>query len=163
MLGCKDMDEHFAPTSGQVVAHAARSVALLHAVESTIAVATTNATILHSVALEASRLVESLEQYTGSTALDPEGRACELLEQASQTVGRLHQGCQRKLHAAQNAKELRSDDGVADAWHDMMDAAASCHNALQDARDRLLDLDALQSPRRAVYTNVDELFTDLGA
>lgn len=162
-MECDTVDHRLLPTSGQVVAHAARSVALLHAIESTITVVSSNATIIHSVTHDVIKLIDGIDSYSGDALLDPEGRACHLFIQAAETASRLHRRCPDAIAAAHRDNDLRDDDGVVDAWEDLMAALSDYHNAIEDLRDRILTVDALKSPRGAIYTNVDTLLADLGA
>lgn len=163
MLECDDVDHRLEPTSGQVVAHAARSVALLHVIESTIEVVTSNAAIVRSVTSDLLALIDRVDEYDGDALLDPEGRACDLFEKASQSALRLYETCPTKIAAAKRDHNLRDDDGVVDAWQDLMAALADYHNAIQDLRDRILTVDALKSPRSRAYSDIEELLVNLGA
>jgi hypothetical protein len=158
----QDMNERLGPTSGQVVAQAARNVALLNAIESTVKMVASNMTIIRSMNQDIIPLIERIEAYDGESLLDPDGRAAELLVQAAHTAKRLYDDAIKRCEAAKADRRLCDDDGVAAVWSELTTALADYHNNLEDLRDHVETADSLKSPRGRVYTDVGSLLADLG-
>lgn len=154
---------HVGPTSGQVQAQAARSVALLNAIEGTITRLVSDTEITYTLVRESRLFLESLKSSERTELLDPEGRACDLFKQGSAASLRLYNKCIDKRNAARTATELSSEDGVAEAYTGFIAALADLHNVLEDIRDTMATLDAELSPVVGVAASHAELLALLKA
>jgi hypothetical protein len=152
------------PSSGQVQAQAMRSVTLLNAIESTVLNLASNTTILRAMANDTRGLIAELEGRDLDQLIDPDGRTCELLEQAAEGAHRVYKKALAKREAARRDHLLRGEDGVEDAYTSYIAAIADFHNALEDARNMVADIDALKSPvAGGAFTDVDAMFAALEA
>ncbi len=159
----RDDDIEFqSPTSGQVQAQAARSVTLLNAIEAAVTRAHSNATLLSTLAEEMEKASAGLAQIKSHSALDPEGRANDLLKKAAAAAARIHEDADMKMHSARADGNLTCDDGVDDAYAELADAAAAMHNAVEVYRDVLETIEALDSPvGDKLYTEPGDIFADI--
>lgn len=151
------------PTSSQVQAQAARSVALLNAIEATITRCVADADIIAVMNRELSQFREYLRTGEPEGLLDPEGRACDLFEQASGTALRLYNKSIAHRNSARRDTRLSGDDGVDDAFTHLITELAHFHNLLEDTRDSMATIDAERSPVAGSASNVDELLSKLKA
>mgnify|MGYP001486552052 CR=1 FL=1 len=149
-------------SSGQVQAQAARSLALLHASESTVRHLTGNAEISRIAARDLERLAQRLRAEHPRPDLDPEGRTADLLRQCAEGAERLHASEIKRRDAARRECRLTGDDGVEDACTDCIAAIAEYHAVVSDLCDALLVSTAAASPRHEVlYTDADALVADI--
>lgn len=158
-----DGDNDFeCPTSGQVQAQAARSVTLLNAIEAAVTRAHSNASLLHTLAAEMEQAAAGLSRIEGRVALDPEGRASELLKKAAAAAARIHEDADMRMHSAREDNELTCDDGVEDAFAELAAAAAAMHDAVENYRDILETIEALDSRvGDKLYAEPESLFADI--
>ena len=152
-----DLGSHSGPTSSQVQAQAARSVALLNAIEATVTRCTADAEIIGVLNREFSRFLEYLKTHEPVGLLDPEGRACDLFEQASSTALRLYNKCIERRESARRDTRLTGEDGVEDAFTALISELADFHNILEDTRDSMSTLDAERSEVVGRASSADEL------
>lgn len=158
-----DLGTHARPTSSQVQAQAARSVALLNAIEATVTRCVADAEILAVMNREFSKFLEFLRTSEPEALLDPEGRACELFEQGSSTALRLYNKCIARRDSARRDTRLTGEDGVEDAFSQLISELADFHNILEDTRDAMATIDAERSPAVGSATGADELLAKLKA
>lgn len=144
---------------GQVQAQAARSVAFLNAIESTVSNLTTDAQLMHAMAGEASALINQLHDMPIESPLDQDGRICELLRQSADTSDRIHERAVMRREIARRDKRLNGADGVEDAYTVFIDAAAALHNLTEDLLDVVLTRDSILSNTSGQrFDSVDALF-----
>jgi cell division septum initiation protein DivIVA len=149
-------------TSGRLQAEAARSVAFLNAIESTVSHLVTNAQIATAMAKECHQIAESMSAAPIEAALDPEGRVCDLLRQAADGLSRVHARCSAKEQAARGDQGLSGEDGVADAYAGFLESISHWHDALEELRERIETMDALVSESGgATYADVDEMLSTI--
>ena len=149
-------------SSGQLQAQAARTVAFLHLIESTIQRLTGNTEVLRTAIRESKRVVDHIRAEGPPTPLDPEGRACELLEQAAAVAERVYQRTVGQRDSANRDARLSDEDGVVDAFDQLVEALADFHNQIGELREAVLIHDArLAGPSGRVYDDVDAMFADI--
>lgn len=157
-----DEDAFSSPTSGEVQAQAARSLTLLNAIETAVTRASTNAELLTTIAGEFQSAADGLAKIAAGTVLDPEGRASHLLHLAAAAAARIYEGAVKSKNSAQADHRLTSEDGVETAFAQFAAAAASVHDAVENYRDHLETLDALNSRRgEKVYAESDDMIADI--
>ena len=151
-------------SSGQVQAQAARTIAFLHLIESTIQRLTSNTEFLRTAAREVERFNVSIRASEPLRPLDPEGRACLLLDQAAETAERVYNRAVRECESARGDGRLTSDDGVVDAFEAEVEAVADFHNQVVEMREAVLLHNARAlGPSGRVYADVDEMFADIAS
>lgn len=152
----------YTPTSVQ--AFAARNLQLLRVIESTVDSLTADTRILQAMFNDLQPLTDAIRsQGSEGDVIDPEQRVCNQLQQAMDTLARMHATATHKHAAACNDHRLTEDDGVADAWSDYMQAMQHMHDALHDLHDAVATHDALVAPvQPQVYGSAEELFKALG-
>lgn len=149
------------PTSHQLQAQAARSAYLLTAIENAVTNLASNTSIIQTLANEMKAFIQRFAGYEGHELLDPEGRACDLLEKAAAGALRLYEDALRRRESARDDPRLVDDDGVVDSFTGYISALADYHNALENLHDTIATLDSLQSPVVGRFEDVDHLLSAL--
>jgi hypothetical protein len=158
-----ELSSHAKPTSSQVQAQAARSVALLNAIEATVSRCTADAAIIAVLNSEFAKFLEYLRTSEPEGLLDPEGRACDLFEQGSNTALRLYnKAVERREHARRDTR-LTGEDGVEDAYTELIAELADFHNVLEDIRDSMATIDSERSKVVGSANTADDLLAQLKA
>jgi hypothetical protein len=100
-----------------------------------------------------------------SVRLDADGRVCESLESVQAAVLSMHEDMVAKRDAARRACELREEDGVVEAYDEVIQSAADLHDAVNTVRWCIREHDADQEERgpRKSYSaeDIDSLIADL--
>lgn len=162
----KSLDRPIRPeelvSSAQVQAQAARSLALLLAIESTIERLTQNAAITRIVAREVESFNDRLRAQHSGADLDPEGCASELLLRSAELAERVHAREVARREAARRDHRLNGDDGVEEACSDYIAALAEYHTAVGELRETLLIAKARRSAvGNTLYDDADALVADI--
>lgn len=127
----------------QVLASDARSLEVLRDIEATV---DTLAWYRRRVDSDAD-FVESTVDLINRSAdvlvtLDADGAICASLEDAQRGIETFRaEQCERR-EAARRAPELREDDGVVDAYDEVIEAAARLHDAINTVRWCIMEHDA---------------------
>lgn len=108
--------------------------------------------------------LEAVESFTKSVLAEKKGVFSEdeiipSLEQSQDVLKRIHDGLQARLQAAKSAPELRSDDGVDDAYAQAIDAVLSYNAAIERLRWAILEHNAdMEGPHNPkVLTSEDDI------
>lgn len=96
--------------------------------------------------------------------IDEDGSIIESLEGTRDILGSIHAKFLRKCEAAKNAKELHEDDGVVEAYYDMLNATSDLHNAINTLCWVIGEHDADFEPVApgGPYSSPEELFAAMG-
>jgi hypothetical protein len=116
---------------GQVVKYQAlRSVDFLKQIDDTIYACCVERDLLHDLAGKAQELVQTL--HRAEKAVDPDGKALKGLEAARDALASAYDQHQSMRNSAANDPALHEDDGVVEAFDNLLDAMAAAHNAMND-------------------------------
>lgn len=151
------------PTPASVQAFASRNLQLLRAIETTIDSLAADCEIIHTLCDDMAQRNEKLRQSMRVEKMDPEGRTVQLLAQCADSIGRIHADAQRRRQSAVDDKQLKSEDGVVEAYDDYLEALNRFHDGVAELHDLIETHDALlEKPSDVVYGSADELFKALG-
>ncbi len=137
-----------------------RSLQLLRAIDNTILWVNRLAAQLHSDANFAEKLTAVLKDIDGE--IDRDGLISEQLEKAQASVNELYNVLIKKREYGRD-DEMLSDDGIEDAYTEVIAVASDLHNNLNDLRWAINEHDADLSKTSKTYTNAKELLKDLAA
>jgi hypothetical protein len=158
MLAHRAFDNQFA---GEIAGVAARSVALLDAIEDTVNSLAGHTEVLRLISDQGRRILAQLAEAPPPGVIDSNGSISEDLRRtAAKTLKDYHDAIERR-NCARNAPELTPEDGVEDAYTNHIQALADLHNTIEDMRDAMETLDSMHSPVVGSFANVDDLFTAL--
>ncbi|WP_150574529.1 hypothetical protein [Pandoraea aquatica] len=116
---------------GQFVGfEAARSVDLLKAIDDTIYACEQQRRMMEQFTGAAGEFVQSLKRT--DHAIDEDGSVLAALEAARDAIHQVYAQHKRKREAAAGDHRLCEDDGVVDAYDQLLDGIASAHTALND-------------------------------
>lgn len=141
---------------------AARSIALLSAIEKTVSALCGNTEALNFLTTQASSLVEIIANSDWTSEIDPNGALALQLTNVSDRLKRDYTDAIARRQAARDDPALTSDDGVEDAYTAFIASLADLNNLIEELRDVMQTIDAQKSPTTGKqYTNVDDLFADI--
>lgn len=115
---------------------------------------------MHSDANFAEKLTAVLKDIDGE--IDRDGLISEQLEKAQASVNELYNVLIKKREYGRD-DEMLSDDGIEDAYTEVIAVASDLHNNLNDLRWAINEHDADLSKTSKTYTNAKELLKDLAA
>lgn len=138
-----------------------RSLDLLRAIDKTISSVNRLAAQLHADAGFAEKLISALKDINDE--IDPEGSISEQLEKAQTTVNKLYDNLIIRRESSREDERLSDEDGIEDAYTEVIAAAADLQNNLNDLRWAINEHDADLSKTSKTYTNAKELLKDLAA
>ena len=145
-----------------VQAFASRNLHFLSAIEITIDRLGADRQILYTLANDAEKNLEELKSNPAGTAIDPEGRICQLLTRCIETAGRIFRDATEKHKAACAVSLLTPEDGVADTYVEYIDSLREFHDVMAAFLEWVESHDALlEAPGDRTYGNADELFEAL--
>lgn len=146
-------------TPSRVQAYAGRALDLLQAIEKTIDCLVDNCDFLAVMSSGVTKQLDLLQKSAGETALDPEGRVCDLLSKCLDSVERMHHVAIKKRDAASADERLYKDDGVVEAYEAFLSALSHHHDVVHELKEWIETHDALQAPAIGpVYGSADDLF-----
>lgn len=154
-----------ATTPAGVQAYASRSLDFLQAIEKTVGFLRENGAVLRTLSngIEAELAKLKRIEPANATPLDPEGRVCELLDQCTALLERVHGNNSRRCEAARSDQRLRDDDGVVDAYEDFLAAVDEHHTLIHELKEWIRTYDSLlEQPSGTTYKDVDDLFRAMG-
>ena len=146
----------------RMVGATARDLELLDAIDETIAALDL---IKEQMVFHTQTVNNEIERVKNNPhILDENGDVISSIEETRDIVGAVHAKFLSKCEAAQKDHHLHEDDGVVDAYYDMLNAAADLHNALNalcwviGEHDADLERVAPSGP----YSSAEDLFAALG-
>lgn len=148
----------------KVVDEAAREISLLDAIEQTLDSLKLDQRMFGALAGHAEYVAERLESAkSNGNLIDSEGQLSGLFEKAQSLAEDYYQALIRKREIAMVDDRLCDEDCVVDAFTDAIATAADLHNSLNRLRWAIGEHDAdLDKPKGKVYSDVDEMFSDMG-
>lgn len=146
-----------------VLSATARDLALLNAIEETIDALSLEAKQLGSLAEFAFDTAERIKKIDPVKALDPEGTLERILLAGQEKAEEYCETLKAKRQAGRDDCRLRRDDGIEDAYNDVIESVVELHNGLNELRWAVLVHDGLLSPAIGEPTaDVDALFAKVG-
>jgi len=160
-----DMNTHEASkfrALNRIVGATARDLDLLEAIDKTIAVLDL---IKEQMSYHTNTVRGEIVRVRGyAKVIDEDGSIVKSLEETRDLLGSVHAKFVRKCESAKRSEELCEDDGVVEAYYDMLNAAADLHNAINSLCWAIGEHDAdFDEPLPGgPYTSSDDLFAALG-
>lgn len=147
--------------SGQLQAEAERTLAFLHAVESTVSAVVENTAVLNMLAEQVTVLTNKLVQLPRTaTVLDPHGRAKEKMRLAADGATRLREVAFACSASCKHSLVISDDDGLVDCVAAWIDALTTFHDATTRLRETVESLDAwAHVPAEALFDDMDAMAT----
>lgn len=143
---------------------AARSLALLQAIELTVTSLASDTEVFNLFAKHASDLAKGLVETEHAELLDKDGATAAKFKAGAEAIARLHARAIRRRDAARKDGRLTDEDGVEDAFDAYIASLADFHNEVESLRELMENLDSLKEPALPeVFTDVDALIASLKA
>ena len=147
-------------SSSGVQALAARNLELLRIIEDTVDCLAADSNLVRSIA-EAYKEIQA-KLTPGDNEIDPSGRTRAALEKASDSCVRIHNDAKARHLSATRDPQLRSDDGVIDAYSELMTVVDELHDAVENLSEWItVHDDVLQPTTGSTFDSVDSLFESL--
>lgn len=141
-------------------AFAARNLELLAAIENTLDALSTDIRLFRAIDAGYAELHDKLQDM--DTEIDAGGRIQAMLEKAGAACARIYRDASARHQSACQDPQLQTDDGVADAYADCMQALRALHDTIEMLREWIATHDAvLQPATAAVYASAGDLFAAL--
>jgi hypothetical protein len=146
----------------RMVGATARDLDLLGKIEKTISALNQ---IKEQMTYHTATVCSEIERVkTDPNVIDEDGSIIESLEETRDLLGTVHAQFVKKCEAAKKASELREEDGVVEAYYDMLNATADLHNAINTLCWTIgeHDVDLEDKTPHGPFSSADELFAALG-
>ena len=159
-----DMNTHKASkfrALNRIVGATARDLDLLEAIDKTI---TALDLIKEQMVYHTETVSREIDRVKNDPKIiDEDGSIVRSIEETRDTLGAVHAKFVKKCEAAKQAEELREDDGVVDAYYDMINSTADLHNAINALCWAIGEHDAdLDETLPGSFDNADDLFAAMG-
>ena len=149
-------------TAASVQAMTARNLQFLQAIETTVNHLGSDSQLLSSIAHGFEEILGALKQRDNGQVIDSEGVICASLFNASEATSRIYARATAARQSACDDKQLRSDDGVVEAFDEYIEAVTSVHDLVEEIKDWIETHDAALEPSTGVvYSSVDDLMAAL--
>ena len=146
------------PSGAQALA--ARNLDLLRAIENTVDCLAADTDLVRSISATYAEIQTKLSPNT--TEIDPTGHICSVLEKASGSCARIYEDAKMRHLSAKRDPQLRSDDGVVDAYDELMAVINQLHDTIEELCEWIANHDAILQPTTgASFETVDSLFESL--
>lgn len=146
------------PSGAQALA--ARNLDLLRAIENTVDCLATDTDLVRSICATYAEIQTKLS--SAQTEIDPTGHICAVLEKASGSCSRIYEDAKKRHLSAAKDPQLRSDDGVVDAYDEFMVAIHQLHDTIEELAEWIATHDAVLQPTTGeTFEGVDGLFDAL--
>jgi hypothetical protein len=107
------------------------------------------------------REIQRLKDTSG--VIDEDGSIILMLEETRDVLGQSHAALIKQCATVRKAPELHPDDGVVEAFCEVLDSTAALHNAVNDLCWAIGEHDAdLDEKLPGSYSNADDLFAAMG-
>jgi hypothetical protein len=147
-----------------VEALAARNLQFLALIENTIDRVSGDTDHIRVMSKAVVACLESLQKANDVKLIDPEGRLCELLGKTAEMARRMYADASGAHESACGDRLLQPDDGVVEAFSELMEAVTELHACSEELRDWVEIHDALlEEPTGATYTNAADLIAALNS
>ena len=157
---------HYVATTGvsvRVQELTARNLHLLQAIESTLSVLDSDTNLLGAVTGAFHEIAERLQKEVPEQKIDAQGRACNALSLAADSVRRMHARATEQHKSACDDPRLTQEDGVARAYESYIEGLEHAFDAIQSLKDWIENHDALLEPAlEGTFTSVGDLFAAMG-
>ena len=154
-FACPDVSASGVETAAQ------RDLDLLNAIDRTVSNLSFTSGILRTMAKDVEDRIALVERAEVTELIDPTGNTCELLNKAADSARRIHENLLRRKGSAVRDRSLTDEDGVVDAYDELIDVTACFHNLVEDLRDAIETKDSLRSPVVGSFSNVEDLIAAL--
>ena len=142
----------------RVLGDTSRDIGLLGAIESTLDALSLSENEIKGLANFAEEASERIAGLTPQKQIDPEGKIVDLLEKAQERVHEYYLALIIKRNSAIADTRLCEEDGIVEAYKEIISTAADLHNGLNSLRWAIMEHDAdLDTPTGRVFTNANEL------
>lgn len=148
--------DYVAAFGRRVAAEAARDLELLSNIEETCGALAFQADMARRAVDAALELARRVHDSKGPV-LDLDGEVVRTFASAQDLIANAVRALDRKRGAAIRAPELCADDGVVEAYDEMVAATRDFHDALGELTTAILEHDADLSPAVGKPTSADEL------
>ena len=140
-----------------------RSIGLLNLIENTIQSVTADAETAFAIARMTSAFEKRLRAHPPSKRLASSDAVIEKIRGGAGEIAELHGlALSSKARVAEDSR-VSDEDGVLEAFDQVIDAFAQAHDALEDLAECLAEIDAdFDAPGPTTYANADEMFSALG-
>jgi hypothetical protein len=146
------------PSGAQALA--ARNLDLLRAIENTVDCLVADTNLVRSICATYEEIQTKLS--SSQTVIDPTGHICSVLEKASGSCARIYEDSKKRHMSAVRDPQLRSDDGVVDAYDEFMVVINQLHDTIEELCDWIATHDAVLQPTTGeTFASVDSLFDAL--
>lgn len=147
----------------EITGMAQRSIALIDTIDGVIDALRGDTELFRFMAEQGQKMAQAIKCSERDTPIDSDGAISGHLREAA---AKMLMGYNRAIAQRESARldpELREDDGVVEAFTDLIGALADSHNSLEDLREAMETKDAMISAATGeVYTDVDKMFADMG-
>lgn len=152
---------HRAPA--RVQALASRNLQVLQAIENTVSCLSSDVQLIHSIAGAFEEIHGILSKHPADHQIDPEGVVRGALAKASAACVRMHNAAKAKHRSACEDHQLRSEDGVTDAYEAYLTAVDGAHDCIEGLKEWIATHDAILEPDLpGSFSDVDALFEAMG-
>jgi hypothetical protein len=146
------------PSGAQALA--ARNLDLLCAIENTVDCLVADTNLVRSICATYEEIQTKLS--SSQTEIDPTGHICSVLEKASGSCARIYEDSKKRHLSAVRDPQLRSDDGVVDAYDEFMGVINQLHDTIEELCEWISTHDAVLQPTTGeTFASVDSLFDAL--
>lgn len=140
---------------------ATRSVDLLKAIDDTIYACAVLKETISALATEAHNQIGNLKR--ADSPADPDGSIQQKLEAARDSLAALYKMFVTRRDSAHNDKRLSDEDGVVDAYDQLLDTIADTHNVMNElcwvVGEQAAEYD---KPLEGEFESADDLFKAMG-
>lgn len=142
---------------------ASRSLQFLRVIEQTITALENDTKAYRLIADIGSTLADKVRNKESITnRIDPTGEVEAGLDSAMDSMCKILAGLERGRNAAATDKQLKSDDGVVDAYEALIEALKDAHAVLCELHWAVTEHDTeLDEVSKETYKSVDDLFAAL--
>lgn len=152
----------FSALNRMVEAVAHRDLNLLNAIDETIDSLCSTRAEMDILTDALFREIDRLKEL--GAPIDQEGKFLPMFENGRDAIGEFYRTMEAKCNAARNAPELRADDGVVEAYCELLGSTAKLHNAINDLCWTIGEHDAdFDKATGKMHTSTEQMFADLEA
>jgi len=152
------IEQSMTPSGAQALA--ARNLDLLRAIENTVDCLAADTGLVRSICATYAEIHTKLSAREAE--IDPTGHIGSVLEKASDSCARIYEDARKRHLSATRDPQLRSDDGVVDAYDEFMGAINQLHDTIEELCEWIANHDAVLQPTTdESFETVDSLFDAL--
>ena len=162
MMSMSPRRADFEAGSEHLQSFAARNLGLLQAIEKTIAACDNDRELFSLMLKNVLHRTDAIRKADHDKPLDPDGKVDEVLAEAVLSLQRIYEHERKCAQSAIDDKRVQSDDGLVDAYRELVGTIADLHNSIEDLREVIGLAGTLGQPTSGeVFTDVDALMARL--